>query len=139
MTPPSDSSRTSTVRIEFWYLLSPCTIRPVWPPEMPKTISIPASSSTRATNALASISSVSIGSIVIASSSLGPAGVTGAQLACSIARTQRASPLAGTGPAKGERSHTRLGQGGLRSRNEAEAVESARQLGEAVEERVGGK
>src|SRR5271169_3494301 len=66
MTPPSDSSRTSTVRIEFWYLLSPETIRPVWPPEMPKTISIPASSRTRATSTFAGVSSVSIGSIVIA-------------------------------------------------------------------------
>src|ERR1700738_3364928 len=71
MTPPSDSSRTSTVRIEFWYLLSPETIRPVWPPEMPKTISIPASSRTRATSALAGISSVSICSMAIATSSLG--------------------------------------------------------------------
>src|SRR5487761_745698 len=44
MTPPNDSSRTKTVRIEFWYLLNPPTMRPVWPPEMPKTISIPASS-----------------------------------------------------------------------------------------------
>ncbi len=46
-------------------------MRPVWPPEMPKTISIPASSSTRATSALAGISSVSIGSIGMALSSLG--------------------------------------------------------------------
>src|SRR5436309_13381916 len=38
---------------------------------MPKTISIPASSSTRATSALAGISSVSICSMAIASSSLG--------------------------------------------------------------------
>src|SRR5271167_1444418 len=67
MTPPKDSSRTSTVRIEFWYLLSPETIRPVWPPEMPKTISIPASSRTRATSALAGISSVSICSMAIES------------------------------------------------------------------------
>ncbi len=71
MTPPSDSSRTRTVRIEFWYLLRPETMRPVWPPEMPKTISIPASSSTRATSALAGVSSVSIGSIGMAFSSLG--------------------------------------------------------------------
>src|SRR6267154_4026621 len=70
MTPPSDSSRTSTVRIEFWYWLSPDTIRPVWPPEMTNTISIPASWRTRATSTLAGISSVSIGSIVIALPSL---------------------------------------------------------------------
>src|ERR1700746_2930206 len=66
MTPPSDSSRTRTVRTEFWYWLSPDTIRPVCPPEMPNTISIPASWSTRATSAFAGVSSVSIGSIVIA-------------------------------------------------------------------------
>src|SRR3984893_17429268 len=71
MTPPSDSSRTSTVRIEFWYGLSPEPIRPVAPPEIPKTISIPASSRTRATSALAGISSVSICSMAIATSSLG--------------------------------------------------------------------
>ena len=46
-------------------------MRPVWPPEMPNTISIPASSSTRATSALAGVSSVSIGSIGMAFSSLG--------------------------------------------------------------------
>ena len=71
MTPANDSSRTSTVRTEFWYLLRPETMRPVWPPEMPNTISIPASSSTRATSALAGVSSVSIGSIGMALSSLG--------------------------------------------------------------------
>src|SRR5580704_14319676 len=44
--------------------------RPLCQPEMPKTISIPASSRTRATSAFAGVSSVSIGSIVIAFSSL---------------------------------------------------------------------
>ena len=91
MTPPSDSSRTSTVRTVFWYWLSPETIRPVWPPEMPKTISIPASWSTRATSAFAGISSVSIGSIVIAFSSLGACGLTRGQLAFSTSGTQRTS------------------------------------------------
>src|SRR5215467_12010126 len=70
MTPPKDSSRTSTVRIEFWYWLSPETMRPVCPPEIPKTISIPASSRTRATSALAGISSVSICSMAILAPSL---------------------------------------------------------------------
>src|SRR5215472_9202191 len=45
-------------------------MRPVCPPEMPKTISIPASSRTRATSALAGISSVSICSMAIVASSL---------------------------------------------------------------------
>src|SRR5579863_2894762 len=66
MTPASDSSRTVTMRIRFWYCASPATMRPVCPPEMPNTYSMPASSSTRPTSALAGVSSVSIRSIAIA-------------------------------------------------------------------------
>src|ERR1700754_1411082 len=42
MTPPSDSSRTRTVRIRFWTFESAEKMCPVWPPEIPNTISIPA-------------------------------------------------------------------------------------------------
>src|SRR5215467_10484853 len=45
-------------------------MRPVCPPEIPKTISIPASSRTRATSALAGISSVSICLMAILAPSL---------------------------------------------------------------------
>jgi hypothetical protein len=69
MTPASDSSRTVIMRTWFCTWLSPETIRPVWPPEMPNTYSMPASASTRATSTRAGISSVSMRSIAIASSS----------------------------------------------------------------------
>src|SRR4029453_16132656 len=49
MTPPSDSSRTRTVRTAFCCFSRPAKMRPVCPPEMPNTMSMPASARTRAT------------------------------------------------------------------------------------------
>src|SRR5437868_2382312 len=72
MTPASDSSRTVIMRTWFCTWERPEMMRPVWPPEMPKTYSIPASARTRATNTRAGISSVSMRSIAIASSSRQP-------------------------------------------------------------------
>src|SRR5580704_8793571 len=69
MTDPNASWRTVTMRIWFWYWLSPAMMRPVWPPEMPKTYSMPASANTRATRARDGVSSVTIRSTAIALSS----------------------------------------------------------------------
>src|SRR6516165_4317557 len=119
MTPPSDSSRTRTVRIEFWYLLRPDTMRPVWPPEMPKTISIPASSSTRATSALAGISSVSIGAIGMALSFLRLYG--GGELASSLRRRQCSDGTRESDERSSRRLCNRRGRiGGLRACRSAE-------------------
>src|SRR5438270_7425933 len=72
MTPARDSSRTVIMRTWFCTWERPEMMRPVWPPEMPKTYSIPASAKTRATKTRAGISSVSMRSIAIASSSRQP-------------------------------------------------------------------
>src|SRR5436305_10498300 len=72
MTPANDSSRTVIMRTWFCTWERPEMMRPVWPPEMPKTYSMPASARTRATNTRAGISSVSMRSIAIASSSRQP-------------------------------------------------------------------
>ena len=68
MTPASDSSRTVTMRTWFCTCARPEMIRPVWPPEMPKTYSMPASARTRATSTRAGNSSVSIRSMAMAMS-----------------------------------------------------------------------
>src|SRR5262249_33280256 len=68
MTPANDSSRTVTMRTWFCTWARPEMMRPVWPPEMPKTYSIPASASTRATSTRDGVSSFSIRSTGIASS-----------------------------------------------------------------------
>src|ERR1700722_14665504 len=58
------------MRTEFWYFGRPDMIRPVWPPEIPKTYSMPASCSTRPISSPTGSASVSIRSIAMTLSSV---------------------------------------------------------------------
>src|SRR5207253_3039320 len=102
MTPASDSSRTVIMRTWFCTWERPEMMRPVWPPEMPKTYSIPASAKTRATNTRAGISSVSMRSIAIASSSRQPdvSGQFGEACPGGGANSTARDAIASAGPAR---------------------------------------
>src|SRR5579872_1579419 len=65
------------MRTWFWTCARPEMMRPVWPPEMPKTYSMPASAKTRATSTRDGVSSFSIRSMAIALLPSSPIGFGG--------------------------------------------------------------
>src|SRR5277367_2036614 len=93
------------MRTEFWTLARPATMRPVWPPDMPNTNSMPASWRTRPTSSAAGVSSRSRRSTAIGSDAVvrvvieladdaGDAGLRRAEVIAAVAVAPELAALA---------------------------------------------